>query len=126
MDNDNDERKVPEGYVILISGDGHEFYVEEEYASASKVIKMMLNSKFKESRTRVINLPQAKAPILEKVCQYFYYKPRYKTRARLSRNSYHPPTESAHSTASDTLLDGFEIPHEMSIELAVFASYLDL
>ena len=41
---ENEERVAPEGWVILISGDGHEFYVEEEYAVVSKVINMMLNS----------------------------------------------------------------------------------
>lgn len=37
---------VPEGYVKLVSGDGFEFLVEEEYACVSNVIKTMLASKF--------------------------------------------------------------------------------
>ena len=36
---------VPEGFVRLISGDGFEFLVEEEYAKLSKVIKKMLEGK---------------------------------------------------------------------------------
>lgn len=36
---------VPAGFVRLVSKDGFEFLVEEEYALASNVIKMMLNGK---------------------------------------------------------------------------------
>lgn len=39
---------------------------------------------FKESRTRVVELPRVSARALEKICQYLFYIPRYRDSARLS------------------------------------------
>ncbi len=43
MAEDSNSAPVPEGFIRLVSSDGFEFLVLEEYAVRSKVIKMMLN-----------------------------------------------------------------------------------
>ena len=50
-----------------------------EAACVSNTIKNMLSSQgqFTETELREIKFPEITTPILERVCQYFYYKLRY-------------------------------------------------
>ena len=73
----------------------------------------------------MISFPGVKAPILEKVCQYFYYRPRYKSRAELAGGTL-AQNKAGTNAATEALLDGFEIHPDTAIELVVFASFLDL
>lgn len=43
MATDEHYAPVPDGFIRLVSKDGFEFLVKEEYALVSNVIKMMLN-----------------------------------------------------------------------------------
>ena len=90
-------------YVRLISADGVDFYVERKAACVSNTIKQMLGTDstyqgrisyqlctvggastvcipaggFIEGEKGEISFPEISTPILEKVCQYFYFKLRY-------------------------------------------------
>ena len=68
--------------VRLISAEGFEFVIDYEAACVSNTIKNMLSSQgsFTESELGEIRFPEISTPILEKVCQYFYYKLRYTNR----------------------------------------------
>mmetsp|Transcript_21788 Transcript_21788/g.67398 ORF Transcript_21788/g.67398 Transcript_21788/m.67398 type:complete len:117 (-) Transcript_21788:189-539(-) len=65
--------------VKLVSAEGFEFVVDRHAAMVSNAVKNMLSSgmPFREGAEGVINLPDIRAPILEKVCQYMYYKLRW-------------------------------------------------
>jgi len=71
-----------ENTVRLISAEGFEFVIDYEAACVSNTIKNMLSSQgsFTESELGEIKFPEISTPILEKVCQYFYYKLRYTNR----------------------------------------------
>jgi len=60
-------------HVKLVSGEGHEFFVERDVAKISKTIAAMLSGSFAESSGE-INLPEISSQILEKVIQYLHYK----------------------------------------------------
>ena len=93
-------------YVRLISAEGVDFYVERKAACVSNTIKQMLGTDseylgslswelctvggaevastvctpaggFIEGEKGEISFPEINTPILEKVCQYFYFKLRY-------------------------------------------------
>lgn len=68
--------------VRLISAEGFKFVIDYEAACVSNTIKNMLSSQgsFTESELGEIRFPEISTPILEKVCQYFYYKLRYTNR----------------------------------------------
>lgn len=121
------DNPVPEGFIRLVSGDGFSFTVDEDVAMVSTVLKRMMKSEFKEARTRIVNLPHIKGQVLEKVCQYFYYIPRFNKRQELVASA---------SKASQSVLAGeanlysfnesFDIPPELSIEIYLAARYLEL
>ncbi|KAI5809351.1 BTB/POZ protein [Pyronema omphalodes] len=66
--------------VILESGDGFQFIVRKSAASKSPAIRSMLDKKnaFVEAVENRIVFKNITAPVLEKVCQYFYYYEKYK------------------------------------------------
>ena len=68
--------------VRLVSAEGAAFVVDFRAACVSNTIKNMLSSQgsFTESELGEIRFPEISTPILEKVCQYFYYKLRYTNR----------------------------------------------
>lgn len=119
---------VPPNMLRLVSGDGFTFIIREEYAMVSSVIRTMMNSSFKESHTRIIHLPEISGNVLEKICQYFYYIPRYRQGVRQSNH------HSTHQNKpSNTILipmscftENFDIPQQLSLELFLAAKYLDL
>merc|ERR1712057_9166 len=103
---DEDEEKPP-AVVKLISKEGHEFIIDREAAMVSGTIKNMLSSPgvFVESSGK-IEFPTIRAPILEKVCQYFHYKLKY-------------------TNSSQPQVPEFMIEKEVALELLMAANYLD-
>jgi transcription elongation factor B subunit 1 len=61
---------------------------------------------FAETASRRVDLPEIPSHVLEKCCQYFYYKLRY------------------NNTASKEIPE-FSVPPEMALELLMAANYLD-
>lgn len=119
--------EVPAGLIRLVSGDGFSFTVEEEYATVSTVIRTMMRSSFKESITRVVNLPHVRGEVLEKVCQYFYYVPRFRNRQEILASSPKGTgTDSGNSLSIDSFAETFDIPSELSIDIYLCAKYLEL
>lgn len=115
---------VPAGMLKLVSGDGFSFYVQETCAAVSPVIHAMMNGPFVESKTRVVNLPDISGCVLEKICRYFYYIPRFHSRRRASWSGRKsdltsmPPLES--------FLENLDLPPQQIVELMQGAQYLDL
>ncbi|CAG8561759.1 6441_t:CDS:2 [Ambispora gerdemannii] len=97
----------PPEYVKLISSDGFEFIIARQAALCSGTIKNMLSSpgQFQESEKNEINFRDIKAVILEKVCQYLYYKVKY--------------------TDSTNDIPNFDIDPQMGLELLMAADFLD-
>ena len=93
--------------VKLVSAEGFEFVVDRHAAMVSNAVKNMLSSgmPFREGAEGVINLPDIRAPILEKVCQYMYYKLKY--------------------TNSTVRIPEFVIEPEIALELLMAANFLD-
>lgn len=98
-------------YVQIVSKDGHAFFLEKELAMASSALRVLLSGggKWQETQGRIptINLDSIRAPILEKVIQYFHYKSRY---------AYADPSES---------IPEFKIEMEYVFELMQAAHFLD-
>ncbi|KAK9831334.1 hypothetical protein WJX81_003366 [Elliptochloris bilobata] len=94
--------------VKLVSAEGFEFYVDYRAACVSNTIKQMLSStgNFTETELGEVKFPEIPAPILEKVCQYFYYKLRYQNE-------------------SSKAIPEFPMPPEIALELLKAANYLD-
>lgn len=82
--------------------------VDYEAACVSNMIKNLMTSAggFSELESNKIKFPEIRGPILEKVCQYFYYKLR-------------------HTNNKDTLPQ-FPLPPEMALELLMAANFLDV
>ena len=90
---------MPKNTVKLVSREGFEFVVDYKAACVSNTIRNMLSSQgewestrsphasivmasitagtFTETELGEVKFPEIPTPILEKVCQYFYYKLRY-------------------------------------------------
>ncbi|AOW00218.1 BTB/POZ protein [Yarrowia lipolytica] len=102
------EEQPQEGYVGLISSDGHEFWITKEAACVSKVLKPMVqgDGHFRETLDNKIPLQDIPHDVAEKLCEYLYYSLKYKDQV------------------SD--IPEFEIPPEMALELLVAADYLDV
>jgi transcription elongation factor B subunit 1 len=99
---------MPHKTVKLISADGFEFIVDYQAAIVSKTIKNMLSStgSYTETETGEVRFGDISAPILEKVCQYFYFRLR-------------------HEHAATKTIPEFKFPPEMALELLRAANYLD-
>lgn len=122
---ENKEDVAPEGLIRLISGDGFTFTIEAKYAMVSSVIQTMMNSSFKESRTRVINLPHVKGRVLERICQYFYYVPRFQNRDGTG-GAYRATNAGDNSPLIYSFVEVFDIPPELSLEIYLCARYLEM
>jgi transcription elongation factor B subunit 1 len=99
------ERMVrKEDTVRLISAEGYEFVIEREAALVSNTLKNMLTStgSFTETQLGEVRFPEISAPILEKVCQYFYWSLQF-------------------ASGKET---EFHIDPEMTLELMMAANYL--
>ncbi|PIA54555.1 hypothetical protein AQUCO_00900844v1 [Aquilegia coerulea] len=64
-----------EDTVKLISAEGFEFVIDKNAAMVSQTIRNMLTSpgSFSETQHGVVRFPEISTPILEKICQYFYW-----------------------------------------------------
>ncbi|KAI8318666.1 POZ domain-containing protein [Martensiomyces pterosporus] len=96
--------------VRLLSGDGFAFIIDKCVAEQSSTIKNMLDMStggFTEALTNEIKFPEIKGQILEKVCQYLFYKYRYADEGSSER------------------VPEFKFDLEMSLELLMAADYLD-
>eukprot|EP01023_Acetabularia_acetabulum_P013215 TRINITY_DN1631_c0_g1_i2.p5 TRINITY_DN1631_c0_g1~~TRINITY_DN1631_c0_g1_i2.p5 ORF type:complete len:119 (-),score=4.49 TRINITY_DN1631_c0_g1_i2:1165-1521(-) len=95
-------------FVSLVSSDGFRFVVDYKAACVSNTIKGMLSSEgtFMETEQGEVNLPSIRGVVLERICQYFYYKLKYQN-----------------SSAKD--IPEFQIKSEMALELMVASHYLD-
>eukprot|EP01098_Paradermamoeba_levis_P016481 TRINITY_DN891_c0_g1_i2.p1 TRINITY_DN891_c0_g1~~TRINITY_DN891_c0_g1_i2.p1 ORF type:complete len:131 (-),score=48.11 TRINITY_DN891_c0_g1_i2:130-522(-) len=93
--------------VKLISADKHEFIIDRKAAEISGTIRSMLASPgaFTEQTCGEIHFREISTPILEKVCQYFYYKMKY--------------------TNTTTEVPPFPLEPEIALELLMAANFLD-
>ena len=82
--------------------------MDYEAACVSNMIKNLMTSSggFSELESNKIRFPEITGNILEKVCQYFYYKLRH--------------------TNSKEALPQFPLPPEMALELLMAANFLDV
>jgi transcription elongation factor B subunit 1 len=101
MDAENGQQTT---MIKLISGEGHEFFVDRRCAMVSGTIKAMLSGQFAESRGEV-RFPEIPGVVLERVIQYLYYKVRY--------------------THSSQRVPNFEVEPEIALELLMASNYLD-
>ncbi|CAI5529583.1 unnamed protein product [Closterium sp. NIES-64] len=95
--------------VKLISAEGFEFVIDRQAAMVSNTLRSMLSSSggFQESDSGEVRFPEISTPILEKLCQYFYYKLRYS------------------NPANQKNIPEFKIEPEIALELLMAANYLD-
>ncbi|XP_008785488.1 elongin-C [Phoenix dactylifera] len=90
--------------VKLISAEGFEFVIDKKAAMVSHTIRNMLTSPggFAETQLGEVTFPEISTPILEKVCQYFYWSLQY-------------------ASGMET---EFHIEPEITLELMMAANYL--
>lgn len=95
--------------VKLISAEGFEFVIDRDAAMVSNTLKNMLNSTggFQETESSEVSFPEISTPILEKLCQYFYYRLHYSK----------PENQKS--------IPEFKIEPEIALELLMAANYLD-
>ncbi|MCO5551479.1 hypothetical protein L7F22_004983 [Adiantum nelumboides] len=64
-----------EDTIKLVSAEGFEFVIDRKAAIVSNTLKSMLNSSgsFKETELGEVKLPEISTPVLEKVCEFFYW-----------------------------------------------------
>ncbi|EFJ21515.1 hypothetical protein SELMODRAFT_96367 [Selaginella moellendorffii] len=93
-----------EDTVTLISAEGFEFIIDRKAALVSNTLKNMLTSagSFTETELGEVRFPEISTPILEKVCQYFYWSLQF-------------------ASGKET---EFHIEPEMTLELLMAANYL--
>uniref|UniRef100_A0A0D9XVS8 Elongin-C n=1 Tax=Leersia perrieri TaxID=77586 RepID=A0A0D9XVS8_9ORYZ len=103
---DDDGGEQPSGVVKLISAEGFEFVVDKKAAMVSNTLRNMLTSPggFSETREGEVRFPEISTPILEKICQYFYWSLHYSSGKETSE---------------------FQIEPEITLELMMAANYLD-
>ncbi|BAF28921.1 uncharacterized protein [Oryza sativa Japonica Group] len=105
-DDGDDDDDAPSGFVKLISAEGFEFVVDKKAAMVSNTLRNMLTSPggFSETREGEVRFPEISTPILEKICQYFYWSLHYSSGKETSE---------------------FQIEPEITLELMMAANYLD-
>lgn len=100
---DDDEE---EKYIILISAEGWEFYLEKQVAtSCSATICTTLEGGFREAEEGIVRFPDLAGYILERVVRYLHYK-------------------YQHSSSTSRIPD-FIIEPEIALKLMIAAEYLD-
>eukprot|EP00850_Spirogloea_muscicola_P003910 SM000016S01898 [mRNA] locus=s16:391126:391877:- [translate_table: standard] len=98
-----------EEWVKLISAEGFEFVVSRRAAMVSNTLHNMLSSSggFQETSSGEVRFPDISTPVLEKVCEYFYYKLRYS------------------DPANQKSMPEFKMDPEIVLEVLMAANYLD-
>ncbi|KAK8949969.1 hypothetical protein KSP40_PGU018268 [Platanthera guangdongensis] len=91
--------------VKLISAEGFEFVIDKKAAMVANTIRNMLTSPggFSEAQHGEVTFPEISTPILEKICQYFYWSLQF-------------------ASGKET---EFHIDPEITLELMLAANYLD-
>lgn len=64
-------------YIIIVSNDGDEFYLERRIAFVSEILEGMIRRAPYDKGYRKIYLENIKGSVLEIVIQYLHYKSRY-------------------------------------------------
>eukprot|EP00877_Chromochloris_zofingiensis_P005291 jgi/Chrzof1/14763/Cz09g15090.t1 len=99
---------MPRTTVKLVSAEGFEFIIDYKAACVSNTIRNMLSSQgsFTETELGEVKFPEISTAILEKVCQYFYYKLRYQ-----NSTTHNIPV--------------FKVQPDIALELLMAANFLD-
>ncbi|UYV69711.1 TCEB1 [Cordylochernes scorpioides] len=94
-------------YIKLVSSDGHEFVVRRDNALISCTLKAMFSGPqpIAPKETNEVIFRDISSHVLQKVCQYFYYKKQYSN--------------------SSSEIPEFAIPPEISLDLLLAANFLD-
>ncbi|CAZ85799.1 unnamed protein product [Tuber melanosporum] len=94
-----------ENSVLLVSNDNHTFILRKSSVMISPAIKSMLDKKsnFEEAQFNRVVFKNMNGVVLEKVCEYFYYREKYRD-------------------ATD--VPDMEIPPELALELLMVADFL--
>ena len=64
-------------FIILISNDGQEFYLDRKIANLSDTLNSLIRISPVEKRYRRTTLNEIKGDVLEVIVQYLHYKSRY-------------------------------------------------
>ncbi|KAH7423016.1 hypothetical protein KP509_12G035600 [Ceratopteris richardii] len=65
-----------EDTIKLVSAEGFEFVIDRKAAVVSDTLKSMLNStgsNIRDAELGEVKLPEISTPVLEKVCEFFYW-----------------------------------------------------
>eukprot|EP01026_Neomeris_dumetosa_P050567 TRINITY_DN4438_c0_g2_i2.p1 TRINITY_DN4438_c0_g2~~TRINITY_DN4438_c0_g2_i2.p1 ORF type:complete len:113 (-),score=7.25 TRINITY_DN4438_c0_g2_i2:57-350(-) len=83
--------------VTLISSDGFRFVIDYKAACVSNTIKGLLSSEgtFLETEQGEVNLPSIRGVVLERICQYFYYKLKYQNSSAKEIPDFHVEPDMA-------------------------------
>merc|ERR1711871_1149949 len=106
-DDNAEEVDNPPEMIKLVSAEGDEFWVDKRAAMVSGTIKSMLTgpANFQENQQGEIKFMEISSNILEKVCQYFYFKLRYSN--------------------STTGIPEFQIEPSIALDLLMASNFLD-
>ena len=101
-----EDELIPMDYITLLSNDGYTFIVDKKTAMISQTIRNMLygGGNYEEANSKTIRLNNIRAPILERIIEYWHYRSQYSDHV--------------------DLLPKFEIDPAMAIELLNYSDYL--
>ena len=70
---------IPMDYITIFSNDGYKFIVDKKTAMISQTIRNMLygGGNFEEATSKTIRLNNVRAPILERIIEYWHYRTQY-------------------------------------------------
>ena len=76
---DVDEELIPMDYITLLSNDGYKFIVDKKTAMISQTIRNMLygGGNYEEATSKTLRLNNIRAPILERIIEYWHYRSQY-------------------------------------------------
>ena len=76
---DFDEELIPMDYITLFSNDGYKFIVDKKTAMISQTIRNMLygGGNYEEATSKTLRLNNIRAPILERIIEYWHYRSQY-------------------------------------------------
>ena len=97
---------IPMDFITIFSNDGYQFIVDKKTAMISQTIRNMLygGGNFEEATSKTIRLNNVRAPILERIIEYWHYRSQYSDHV--------------------DLLPKFEIDPQIAIELLNCAEFL--
>eukprot|EP01086_Lenisia_limosa_P005659 TRINITY_DN2291_c0_g1_i1.p1 TRINITY_DN2291_c0_g1~~TRINITY_DN2291_c0_g1_i1.p1 ORF type:complete len:100 (-),score=26.52 TRINITY_DN2291_c0_g1_i1:51-350(-) len=98
---------MSEEYVVLVSKEGFEFFVDSKIVSSSTITNMLKqegNISFVEAEKKKVTLDTISTRVLEYIIKYFFFRKNY--------------SENPEST-------NFQIPDDIVMDVLVAANYLD-